>query len=138
MAKELVPIYLTCIIWGQYLYKRHIYFQSNNAYLVISINKGSSKDRLVMHLLSSLSFYVAHFDIYPTASHLPGVINVATNHLFCGNLHQAFQATPSLSPKPTLIPPSAFELLSPHRLDCTSHFPQLFQQTLSFVYQMFF
>ena len=73
---------------------------------------------------------MAHFDIYHTASHLPGVINVTADHLFHGNLHQAFQATLSLSPEPSLVPPSAFELLSSYSLDWTSpHFPQLFQQT---------
>ena len=73
---------------------------------------------------------MAHFDTYRTASHLPGVINVTTDHLFHGNSHQAFQAPPSLSPEPTLVPPSAFEVLSSHSLDWTSlYFPQLFQQT---------
>ena len=136
MAKELVPIILTCIVWGPYLSRRHINFQCDNANLVISINKGSCKDKLVMHLLCSLSFFMAHFDIYLTASHLPGLINVTADRLSRGNLHQAFQATPSLSPEPTPIPPSAFQLLSPHRLDWISpHFPELFQQTLSFVSQ---
>ena len=88
-----------------------------------------------MHLLHSLSFFVAHFDIYLTASHLPGLINVTADRLSRGNLHQAFQATPSLSPESTPIP-SALQLLSPHRLDWISpHFPKLFQQTLSFVSQ---
>ena len=92
-----------------------------------------------MHLLRSLSFFVAHFDIYLTTSHLPGLINVRADHLSRGNLHQAFQATPSLSPEPTPIPPSALQLLSPHRLDWISpHFPELFQQTLSFVSQQNF
>ena len=125
--------YLYCL---PYLSRRHITFQCDNANLVISINKGSCKDKLVMHLLCSLSFFVAHFDIYLTAFHLPGLINIIANRLSRGNLHQALQATPSLSPEPTPIPPSALQLLSPHRLDWISpHFPELFQQTLSFVSQ---
>ena len=89
-----------------------------------------------MNLLCSLSFFVAHFDIYLTASHLPGVINVTADHLSRGNSHQAFQATPDLAPEPTEIPPSAFQLLSPQGVDWISpHFPQLFKQTLSFIYQ---
>ena len=70
MAKELVPIIFTCIVWGPRLSRHHINFQCDNGNLVIAINKGSSKDKLVMHLLRSLSFFVAHFDIYITASHL--------------------------------------------------------------------
>jgi len=135
MAQELVPIIFTCIDWGPYLSKLHINFQYINANLVISINKSSNKDKLVMHLLRSLSFFMAHFDIYLTASHLPGVINVITDHFSQGNLDQAVQFNPSLSSESTMIPPSAFQLLSPQRLDWTStYFPQLFQQTLSFVY----
>ena len=133
MAKELVPIIFTCIVWGSGLSKHHINFQCDNANLVIAINKGSSKDKFVMHLLRSLSFFVAHFDIYLTATHLPGVINVTADHLSRGNLQQAFQATPTLSPVRTVIPPTAFQLISPCRLDWISpHFLQLFQQTLSF------
>jgi len=82
-----------------------------------------------MHLLRSLSFLVALFDIYLMATHLPGVINVTADHLCRGKVHQAFQATPSLSPTPTLIPHSALQLLSPERLDWISpHFPQLFRK----------
>ena len=92
VAKELLPIILTCIVWGPHLSGHHINFQCDNANLVISINKGSSKDKLVMHLLCSLLFFMANFDIYVTASHLLGVINVTADHVSRGNLHQAFQA----------------------------------------------
>ena len=90
-----------------------------------------------MHLLRTLSFFVAHFDIYLTATHLPGVSNVTTDQLSRGNIYQAFWATPSLSPTPTWIPQSALQLLSPERLDWISpHFLRLFQDTLSFIYQL--
>lgn len=104
MAKELVPIIFTCIVWGPHLSKHHINFQCDNANLVIAINKGSSKDKLVMHLLRSLSFFIAHFDIYITASHLPGVINVTADHFSCGNVGQAFEVTSTLTQYPTIIP----------------------------------
>ena len=135
MAKELVPIIFTCIVWGRCLAKHHINFQCDNASLVIAINKGSSKDKFVMHLLRSLSFFVAHFDIYITASHLPGVINVTADHLSRGNMGQAFEVTPTLTQHPTVIPPPAFRLISPQTLDWISPtFLQLFQQTLSCIY----
>ena len=78
------------------LYSNHINFQCDNANLVIAINKGSSKDKFVMHLPHSLSFFVAYFNICITASHLPGVINATVNHLSLGNMCQAFKVTPSL------------------------------------------
>ena len=109
MAKELVPIIFACIVWGPRLSKRHINFQCDNASLVIAINKGSSKDKFVMHLLRSLWFFVAHFDIYVTASHLPGLINITADHLSRGNVAQAFTVTPTLAQHPTLIPPFSHE-----------------------------
>ena len=128
MAKKLVPIIFTYIVWGPYLSKHQINFQCDNANLIIGVNKGSSKDKFVMHLLRSLSFFVAHFDI----SHLPGLINVTADHLSHGNMCQAFKVTPSLIQHPAIIPSSAFKLISPHILDWISHgFLQLFQITLS-------
>ena len=132
MAKELVPIIFACIIWGPRLYKYHINFKCGNADLVIAINKGSSKDKLVMYLLRSLWFFVAHFNMYVTASHLPGLINITADHLSRGNTAQAFEVTPTLAQHPTPIPSSAMRLISPHALDWTSpSFLQLFQQMLS-------
>ena len=96
-----------------------------------AINKGSSKDQFVMHLLRCLWFFVAYYDLYITATHLPGAINVTADHLSRGKLLQAFQSTPSLSQQPTSLPPSVFQLISPQRLDWTStQFLQLFQVTI--------
>ena len=88
-----------------------------------------------MHLLRSLWFFVAHFDIYVTASHLPGLINITADHLSRGNMAQPFAVTPTLAQHPTLIPPSAMRLILPQLLDWTSpSFLQLFQQTLAYTY----
>ena len=103
MAKELIPIIFTCVAWGTHLSKHHINFQCDNASLVAAINKGSSKDQFVMHLLRCLWFLVAYFDIYITATHLPVAINVTADHLSRGKLLQAFQSTPSLSQQPTSL-----------------------------------
>ena len=120
MAKELIPIMFTCIVWEPHLSKHRINFQCDNVNLVIAINKGSSKDKFVKYLLCSLSCFVADFDIYITASHLPGVINITADHLSCGNMCQAFEVTPSLMQHPAIIPSSAFRLISPHTLDWIS------------------
>ena len=136
MAKELVPIIFTCVTWGTMLRHHHINFQCDNEGLVAAINKGSSKDTLVMHLLRSLWFFVAHFDISIVATHLPGVMNTTADHLSRGNFTTALQSNPTLSQQPTHLPPSIFHIVSPQGLDWTSpQFVQLFQETLSSVYQ---
>ena len=51
MAKELVPIALSCIVWGPQLTKQPVLVLCDNLSLVNAINKGSSKDLMVMQLL---------------------------------------------------------------------------------------
>ena len=63
MAKELVPIILSCAVWGPLLTKKTTVFQCDNRSVVDAINKGSSKDAMVMHLLRCLWFFTAIFDI---------------------------------------------------------------------------
>ena len=54
MAKELVPIIISCAIWAPLLVHKEIQFQCDNQSLVSAINKGSFKDSMVMHLLRYL------------------------------------------------------------------------------------
>ena len=44
MAKELVPIVISCAIWGPLLAGHRVLCQCDNQSLVISINKGYSRD----------------------------------------------------------------------------------------------
>jgi len=82
-----------------------------------------------MHQLCCLSFFIAHFDIYISATHLPGIINVTADHLSRGHLSQVFQVTPTLSHHPTVILYIAYKLISPCRIDwISSYFLQLFQR----------
>ena len=48
MIKELVPIVVSCAMWGPLLSKE---FHCDNQSLVDAVNKGYSKDEMVMHLL---------------------------------------------------------------------------------------
>ena len=57
MAKELISILFTSIVWGAQLSRHHINFKCDNESLVIAINKGSSKDKLVMHLSGAYGFF---------------------------------------------------------------------------------
>ena len=67
MAKELVPIVVSCAVWGPLLSKKHTEFHCDNQSLVDAINKDSSKDEMVMHLLRCLWFFTAIFNIRITA-----------------------------------------------------------------------
>jgi len=81
MAKKLVPIIFSCAVWGSLLTKTPVGFQCDNLSLMEAINKGSSKDVMVMHLLRCLWFFQAIFDISIHVSHIPGVQNCAADML---------------------------------------------------------
>ena len=81
MAKELVPIIISCAVWAPLLAHKQTQFQCDNQSLVSAINKGSSKDNMVMHLLRCLWFITASFDINITVTHLPGIHNNAADML---------------------------------------------------------
>ena len=72
MAKELLPIVLSCAIWGPVLARQRVLFQCNNSSVVAALQKGSAKDSIVMHLLCCLWFFVAHYDIVLTSNILQG------------------------------------------------------------------
>jgi len=63
MPKELVPVLFSCVVWGLTLSRKKIKFKCDNLALVEAINKGSSKDSMVMYLLRSLWFFTAYLDI---------------------------------------------------------------------------
>ena len=79
MAKELVPIVLSCAVWGPLILQKKLEFRCDNHSLVDSINKGSSKEPVVMHLLRCLWFFSAFFEVSVKASHIPGVANTAAD-----------------------------------------------------------
>ena len=63
MSKELVPILISCAIWGTLLSSRQVLFHCDNTGVVAAVNKGSAREPLVIHLLRTLWFFVARFDI---------------------------------------------------------------------------
>jgi len=64
MAKELVPILLSCGVWGPDLSRKSVCFQCDNSGVEAALSKGSAKEYNVMQLLRCLWFYVAHYDNY--------------------------------------------------------------------------
>ena len=131
MAKELVPIIISCAVWGRSLAKKRIEVKCDNQSLVIAINKGTARDSLVIHLLRCLWFFIAIFDIDLIATHISGIHNKTANMLSRNQLREFFAATPEASQFPTLLPLSLLNLIAPQQLDWTSpSFLQQFQETI--------
>ena len=86
--------------------------------VVEALKKGSSKDRVVMQLLCSLWFYVAHYDINLTCVHIMGVANTTADYLSRNNMSSFFSRHPPTHPSAT-TPTSNFFSQQP-KLDLTT------------------
>ena len=113
MTTELVLIVLSCAVWGPLLSGYRVGFKCDNWSVIDSINKGSSKEPIAMHLLRCLWFFSAHFDIRVVASHIPGVVNITVDQLSRNKSMEFLQANPHASRTPVLIPTPLLKLVSP-------------------------
>ena len=131
MAKELAPVILCCAVWGPQLSKKHVLLLCDNSSVVQAINKGSAKQDIVMHLLRSLWFFVAHFNMHMSAVHVPGTNNSTADCLSRDNMLLFFSLNPQAQRFPTPLPQSLLDILSLPGPDWTSlNFLELFTTTL--------
>ena len=85
-AKELVPIVLAAALWGPNWSRQHILFHSDNEAVVTIIQKRHAKHQLINELLRCLFFYASIFHFNFSATHIPGVLNVAADAISRNNL----------------------------------------------------
>ena len=103
--------------------------------MVAAIRKGSAKEALVMHLLRSLWFFAAYFDIHMYAIHIPGACNVAADQLSRYNMSNFFHSNPQANWLPTPLPLELLQIVSMTGPDWTSQaFGWLFSDTISRVW----
>jgi len=92
-------------------------FHCDNLGLVAAINKGSSLDETVMHLIRCLCFFTAVFGIHITATHIAGIANKAADMLSRNQSDKFLAAFPHMPASPAPIPPSLLYVVSPLKLD---------------------
>ena len=93
MAKELVPIVLSCALWGPQLVRHAVLFRCDNSSVVAAIRKGAAKEPIVMHLLRCLWFFTAYYNISLLCEHIAGVANELADHISRCNLTSFFDQT---------------------------------------------
>lgn len=131
MAKELVPIVLSCAVWGPSMARKVVLFQCDNTAVVAAVRKGSSKDTIVMRLLRCLWFFVAHFDTCLTIEHLAGTHNIAADQLSRNNMHSFFLDNPQANQQQTPLPTELLQMVALQCPDWTSRgFKELFAATI--------
>ena len=112
MAKELVPIIISCAVWGPLLDRKTILFHCDNTAVVIAVQKGSAKEATVSYLLCVLWFFIAVYNINLRIEHIPGKVNHTADDLSRGNLQSFFGSNPQALLLPVPIPELLIELLS--------------------------
>jgi hypothetical protein len=120
MAKEMVPIVLSCAVWGHQLAHKTVLFQCDNTGVVAAVKKGTAKEELVMHLLHSLWFFVAHYDISVSIEHIAGAANQTADQLSRYNMQTFFCSNPQVSLLPTPLPAGLLQIVAANRPDWTS------------------
>ena len=132
MAKELVPIVISCAVWGPCLAHKTVLFFCDYISVVTVVAKGYSRDKTVMHFLRSLWFFAAIFYINIVSQHIPGVVNIPADMLSRNNLTQFFFSQPQADRLPTPLPPPFLYIVSPWKPDWTSHsFRRWFTDTIT-------
>jgi len=84
---------------------------------VDAINKGSSKEPVVMHFLRCLWFFSAFNEIKIRAS---GALNTTADMLSRNRAAKFLNDHPWAAPNPTPVPTSLLRIVSPQHLDWTS------------------
>ena len=118
--KELLPIVMGVALWGRQWQGGSVVCRCDNAALVAILKSGWCKDNLVMHLLRSLFFWLAMYQVTILSEHISGAINGPADALSQNNLAYFMSQVPSARQQPTEIPQELIELLLTHRPDWTS------------------
>ena len=100
-VKELLPIVLGAALWGKQWRGGAVRCCCNNAAVVDILKAGRSKDEQVMHLMRSLFFFLASYNIVLVGEHIAGVNNRAADALSRDDVHSFRLQVPKAQPTPT-------------------------------------
>lgn len=85
---ELIPIFLALHAWGKLLSNKYVYLHTDNEALSCCINKKSSKEPLVMHIIRKMVFLELSHNIMIKAKHIPGFQNCMSDALSRLKIHR--------------------------------------------------
>ena len=99
---------------------RNIRCRCDNAAVVAILNSGSSKEELAMHLMRSLFFFLASFNISLYGEHISGVENGPADALSRDNHLSFLSQVRSAHQRPTRIQEELLQALVLNKPDWTS------------------
>ena len=110
--KELLPVVLACAVWGEFWREKVVHVHCDNLGVVALVNSGYSKVPEIMHLLRSLFFIRAQFQIDVMAVHVLGAENRLADAISCNNLHPSSCRSPGQSEREQPSQPTCCLFLS--------------------------
>ena len=119
-AKELVPIVLAAILWGNKWQGQAVIFQCDNQAVIHCIKAHTSKNPVAMKLLRCLFMLAATHDFYPLATHIAGIDNGPAEALSRDMLSTFHHQVPLANPQATEIPHKVTALFQQPAMDWTS------------------
>ena len=119
-VKELLPVVIGVALWGEQWQGKAIRCWCDNAAVVAILQSGTSKDDRVMHLMRSLFFFLASYNVVVGGRHIPGVENGAADALSRNNAAAFLSQVPAARREPTVIPAELLRLLVHEQPDWTS------------------
>ena len=84
--KEIVQVVYACAVWGPLCFSARVMANVENEAAVAVMNSGYSKVGEIMHLIRSLFFIVAFYQISLSACHIPGTQNGIADAISRDNL----------------------------------------------------
>ena len=130
-VKELLPIVMACMLWGNTWRNKQVLVHCDNQAVVEVVNSGASKDQNLAQLLRCLFFITAEFQLALKATHITGHSNVQADAISRNNLSLFFSQVPNATRSPSPVPSAIVELLITRKPDWTSPvWSQLFTSCL--------
>ena len=109
--KEVLPEVLACAMQVHQWKAKRMQLYCDLEAAVAVLNAGYSHDPLIMHLLRSLFFVKAYFDLELRVVHIPGKDYVIADAISHDDLITLCSQVLSISLSPTPVPPRVMEIL---------------------------
>lgn len=77
--KEVLAVVLAAQRWANFWRNKHVIIYSDNTTTVASLNKGSSRNSIIMKCLRRLFWLSATFNFHLTSRHIAGIRNIAAD-----------------------------------------------------------
>ncbi len=119
-VKELAPIVLAAMIWGQSWKGKTVRARCDNTAVVAIVNSGTSKNPHAMNLARCLSFLAATYEFRMSAVHLRGTHNTLADALSRNNLNLFRSLHPQANRDAVPIPMAALDLILLQEPDWTT------------------